>query len=93
MPDEKGVAQDVALRTALEWLGRCQYVHIGPGGLSVPLTAGEVRRIDIKRATINPPLDVEWFNSAYARPTAGIYDKRHAITTENAMKWDVKSVK
>ena len=85
MPDEGGATQDQALQTALMWLGRCRYVHIGPGGLSVPLKAGEVRRIDIKRATINPPLDVEWYNSTYARPTAGTYDRKHAITTDDSV--------
>ncbi len=52
-------------------------------GASVPLTQGEIRRIDISRATINPPLDVEWFNTFLARPIAGIYDRRRTVTSDD----------
>lgn len=83
MPEVKNLPLDQALRTATEALRGCRYVHFGPGGHQVLPVQGTLRRIDILRNSLNPPLDAEWFNAGFVRTGSQIYDKTRLISDDN----------
>ncbi len=83
MPDVKDLPIDQALATAVASLRQCRYAHFGPGGHTSPPVQGQIRRVDIARRTLVPPLDVEWFNAGFAMTTAGVYDKTYTIAHDN----------
>ena len=92
MPDVKNLPTDQALSAAIKALRDCRYVHFGPGGLQVLPVTGKRRKVDIYRATLYPPLEVEWFNAGYARTIAGVYNKFYDITDENVFCLSQRSV-
>lgn len=92
LPDLEGMALEDALQATLGVLRQCRYAHFGPGGHRLPIVEGKIRRIDISRATLNPPLDVDWTNAGYARTISGLYDKTRTIDHDEVYALSLRSI-
>lgn len=92
LPDLEGKSLDNGFAIALAELRMCRFLHYGPGGLKPTIRWSEMRRIDISRNSLYPPVDVEWFNSHLARGGPRIYDRPVYLATDDVYALSLRTV-